>query len=351
MTKYLISAFITFNFTLVFSQSGGDNIYDFLNLTNSARAASLGGQQISIFDDDLNFVYYNPSLLNGSMSNQIVLNFIPYIDDIKYGYASYAHTYEKYGNFGAGIHYIDYGNFIAADEYGTKTGKFGGADYSVNLYYSKPILDSLFQVGGTLKFISSHLETYRSFGMAVDAGITYYSSDKFFAAALVMKNIGMQLSTYYEGADRENLPFEIQLGLSQKLRYAPFRISLLLQHLETGNLRYETEEDKKDKIDPITGLTKTENKFDNFTDNVMRHVILGLEFIPAKFLSIRLGYNYKRRQELKIIDKTGFTGFSWGVGLKIYKFHINYGRASYHLASASDNISVSVNLDDFSKQY
>jgi hypothetical protein len=336
--------------TAIYSQAGGDNIYDFLNLTNSARVAGLGGQQTAIFDDDLNLVYHNPSLLNGSMSDHLVLNYIPYIGDIAFGYVSYARTYDKIGNIGAGIHYIDYGKFIGADEYGNLTGKFGGHDYSVNLYYSRPIFDSLLQVGASLKFIDSHLETYSSFGMAIDAGISYVNSKKLFVAGFVMKNLGAQLSTYYDGADREPLPFELQFGVSQKLEHAPFRLAVTLQHLETPNLRYKTEKQKEENnVNQLTGEVKKEDKLGIFTDNVMRHVVFGLEFIPSKYFNVQFGYNYKRRQELKIESKTGFVGFSWGLGLNIYNFKFNYSRARYHLAAVSNQISLCVNLSGFKK--
>jgi len=70
-----------------------------------------------------------------------------------------------------------------------------------------------------------------------------------------------------------------------------------------------------------------------------------------KNLHVRLGYNYKRRDELGITDKMGFSGISWGFGLKIYKFYIDYGRASYHLAGVSNQFSVRVNLEEFSNKY
>ncbi|MBN1599885.1 MAG: type IX secretion system protein PorQ [Bacteroidales bacterium] len=351
MIRFLLPVIFTFNLCFVQAQSGGDNVFDFLNLTNSARVAALGGQQVSIYDNDLNMVFHNPSLLNGSMSNSIVLNYVNYIYDVNYGYVSYARTVDRYGNFGAGIHYIDYGSFREADIYGERYGTFNARDYSFNLYYSRPILDSLFNVGGTIKAIQSKIETYNSFGLAIDAGITYHNEDRLFTAALVIKNLGVQLNTYSESSGNEPLPFEIQLGITQKLKYAPFRISILGQHLETGNLRYESELSEEDEIDPATGETKKEDKLGNFADNVMRHIVIGLEFVPTKSFNIRLGYNYKRRQELKIVDKTGFTGFSWGVGIRIYKFHISYGRASYHLAAVSNHFSLAVNLSELGKKF
>jgi len=351
MTRYYFILLAMLTNMLVYSQKVGESTYNFLTLTNSARVASMGGQNITIYDDDLNLVYHNPSLLNGSMSDHLVLNYIPYIADIGFGYFSYARTIKKIGNLGTGVHYIDYGDFTGADEYGNIQQDFSAREISVNFYYSHPILDSLLNVGGTLKLINSHLESYNSFGIAFDAGVTYASPDRLFSAALVFKNIGTQLTKYYDDAGREALPFEIQLGLSQKLEHAPFRVSVTFQHLETPDLRYKTEADILKESDPsfFDGETKQDNKFESFVGNVMRHTVLGLEFIPNKYLSAQFGYNYRRRQELKIPEKAGFVGFSWGLGLKLSNFTFNYGRVRYHLADVSNHISIGINLSGFKK--
>lgn len=333
----------------VLSQSGGDNIFEFLNLPNSGRIASLGGKQVSIWDDDLNFVNSNPSLLNGSMSNQLALNYINYIADINYGSVAYARTFNKIGNIAMGINYFDYGKFTYADQLGIQGEEFSASDYTINASYARPVFDSLFHVGGTIKAINSKYESYNSFGLALDAGITYHNAKRLFTAALVIKNLGFQLNTYYGDTGQEPFPFEIQLGISQKLKYAPFRFSVLIQHLETPNLQYKTEQDLKDEIDPLTGEPKKEDKLADFGDNVMRHLVFGLEFLPTKNFHIDIGYNYKRRQELKIADKPGLSGFTYGFGLKLYKFRISYGRARYHLAAVSNHFTINVNLSEFTK--
>ncbi len=346
--KLLILLAILFS-SSVFSQTGGDYIFRFLDLPNSARIASLGGKQVSIFDDDLNFVNSNPSLLNGSMSNQLAMNYINYLADINYGTVAYARTFDGIGNFALGLNYFDYGELTYADELGVQGGNFKASDFNINASYSRPILDSLFHVGGTIKAINSKYESYNSFGLALDAGLTYHNANRLFTAALVFKNLGFQVNTYYGPTGQEPLPFEIQLGISQKLKYAPFRFSILVQHLETPDLSYKTEQDLEDEVDPITGEQKEEDKLANFADNVMRHLVFGLEFLPTKNFHIDIGYNYKRRQELKIADKPGASGFSYGFGLKLYKFRISYGRARYHLAGASNHFTLNVNLSEFSK--
>jgi len=329
------------------AQSGGNNTYDFLSTTNSARVASLGGQQISLYDGDLNFVFHNPSLLSPEMDQQLVLNYINYFAGINFGYAAYAWKPQNPYTLAAGIHYIYYGEFDEYDISGIQHGTFKAAEYAFNLYYSRPIIDSMLYFGVNLKPIYSDLEEYTSIGMAVDAGLTYHNPEKFFTAALVIKNAGMQLKKYYPDQEREALPFEIQLGITQQLQHAPFRFSILAQQLQKLDLSYKTEKDIEESVDPLTGEQKQEDEAAVFADKVMRHFIFGLEFIPTKNFNVRFGYNYKRRQELKFDDKPAMVGFSWGFGLKVSKFHISYGRASYQAGRGSNHFSIAMNLSEF----
>lgn len=333
---------------MVYSQSGGDNAYDFLNLTNSARVAALGGQNISLYDDDLNVVFHNPSILSSEMSNQMVLNYVNYFAGVNYGYAAYSWQNQKPYNMGAGIHYVYYGEFIEADASGIQTGTFRAADYAFNLFYSRLILDSLLSVGVNVKPLYSDLESYTSLGIAVDVGVSYYNPDRLLGAALVIKNTGMQLKKYYPAQTRESLPFEIQFGITKRLSHAPFRISVTGQQLQTWDLSYQTEEEiEEEESETLLGTTSSETPVADFGDNLLRHIILGVEFVPSENFNVMLGYNYKRRSELAIDDKVGMVGFSWGFGIKVRKFHINYGRSSYHLARGTNHFSITTNLSSF----
>ena len=326
------------------AQLGGSSTYAFLNLTHSARVAALGGKA-SIWDDDLNLAYHNPSLLNGDMANHLVINYVNYFADINYGYVSYARDFKQIGNIGVGLHYINYGEFIAADRFGNKTGHFTASEYAFNFIWSRS-LDSLFNIGVNVKPIYSVLERYRSFGLATDVGITYIGREKLFSASLVLRNIGLQIKPYY-GQNREPLPFEMQLALSQKLKHAPFRFSLTAHNLQQFDLTYNGPEDLTVSIDPVTGETVQENKIEKLADNLMRHLIFGVELNPIKNLYFRAGYNYQRRRELKIETRMAMVGFSWGFGLKLSHFCLSYGRATYHLAGASNHFSLNTNISSF----
>lgn len=343
--RIFICGFLFYSFLLT-AQSGGNNTYDFLNLTNSARVASLGGQQISLADGDLDMVFHNPSLLSKEMDNHIVLNYINYFAEINYGYVSMARNFEKPYTIAAGIHYIYYGEMIQADESGYKKGTFRAADYALNLYYARPIIDSLLFFGINLKPLFSDYENYNSIGIATDIGLSYINTEHLFTAALVVKNIGFQIKKYYPEHPREPLPFEIQVGISKKLRHAPFRFSVLAQQLQEYDLMYKTERDNENSVDLLTGEPVKEDKLGDFADNLMRHMIFGVEFLPGRNFNFRLGYNYKRRVEMRLEETPAMVGFSWGFGIHIKKININYGRSTYHISRGTNHISVAVNLSE-----
>ena len=78
----------------------------------------------------------------------------------------------------------------------------------------------------------------------------------------------------------------------------------------------------------------------------MRHMLLGVELLPSPNFTVRAGYNYQLRQEMKLNEKMSTVGFSWGFGFRISRFAISYGSARYHLAGSSNLISVAINLND-----
>jgi len=346
--RTLLISFIIFISYQLAAQVGGSSTYTFLKLTNSARLAALGGENISINDGDLNFVFHNPALLNSSMSKHLVLNYVNYFAGINYGYAAYANDFGNIGTFASGLHYINYGKFIEADETGNITGEFKAFELALNLFWAKPILDSLFTVGVNLKPIYSQLENYKSFGLAFDAGINYLSRSKLFSASMVFKNVGSQIKPYYQG-NYEPLPFDMQIGLSTKLEHAPFRVSVLLHHLHKWDLTYDKNSNLAYTSTTENELNNEEYKF-NIIDNVFRHSIFSLEFIPSKSFIVMLGYNHQRRKEMMVPTRPFLVGFSWGIYLKISKVRLSYGQAIYHLAGASNHFSLNLNLGDFYRQ-
>lgn len=323
-------------------QKGGESTYSFLGLTNSAKVAALGGENVSLMDDDINLIFHNPSLLTPGMHNHLTLNYVNYFAGVNYGYASYAYAREGIGNFAAGIHYVNYGTFDRTDELGQSLGTFRASEYALNLFYSRSIIDTFLTVGVNLKPLYSSFEQYSSLGIALDAGITYHHPRTLTTVALVVKNLGTQFTTY--AGEREKVPFELQAGITQGLAHAPFRFNVTFQNLERWDLTYEKPEDTQSNT---LGEEVKRSGFDIFGDKLMRHMVFGVEFLIGKNFHVDLGYNYKRRQEMKLTARPGMVGFSYGFGFRVSKFHIAFGRASYHLAGGTNHFSLTTNLSDF----
>lgn len=333
----LLTVLLTCLYPTVFAQIGGENTYDFLTLTNSARMAALGGNQVALNDStDLNVSYNNPSLLREDMRNMLSLNYVSYFEGVKYGYAAYSFGTPLLGNFAVGMHYINYGNFEETLANGQKTGAtFNAAEYALNLIWSYQTGRLMY--GVNLKPILSSFENYQSFGLAADLGVSLVSKSRLAMVSLVAKNIGSQITSYYDGADREAIPFDLQFGFSQKLQHAPIRLAATLQHLQKWDLS-KPEEDN-------TGTTTT-YKEDSFGKKLLRHTVLGVELLPSPNFTLRAGYNYQLRQEMKLDEKLSTVGFSWGFGFRISRFQLSYGSGRYHIGASSNLISVAINLNE-----
>jgi hypothetical protein len=335
--KVLNILFFSIIMSPLYSQTGGDNVYEFLNLTQSGLVSSLGGSNVSIPGNNLNLAYHNPALLSAGMNKSLALNYVNYFAGINYGLAMYSQSYPGKGNFAAGLTYLNYGSFTETDASGSITGSFKAAEYAFSLIYSREI-DSLLTVGVNFKPILSHLEKYTSFGFAFDIGASWHNRSGRFSAGLVIKNAGYQV-TPYAGEAHQKLPFEIQAGVSQRLAHAPLRISLTLRHLEKFDLTHQyTESSLSNSTEPA----KSE-----FMENLLRHIIIGAEVIPHKNFYFSAGYNYQRRSELHINSKVSTVGFSWGFGINTSLLDIEFGRATFHLAGSSTHVSLILRPDKF----
>ena len=310
------------------AQTGGDNVYEFLNLTHSGLVTSLGGSNVSLYTDNLNLAYHNPALLSKDMDRSLALNYVNYFAGINYGLALYSLSVPQKGNFAAGITYLNYGSFTEADPSGIVTGTFGASEFALSLIFSRQV-DTLFSFGINMKPVLSHLENYTSFGLAFDIGAAYHSRTGLFSAGFTIRNAGFEITTY-AGEAREKLPFEIDAGITRKLAHAPLRFSLTMRHLEKFDLTYEYG-------DTISAGNYFESS--EFLENLLRHMIIGVEFIPLKNFYLSTGYNYQRRKELQVDSNISTVGFSWGFGINTSWLNIEYGRARYHLAGSSNDIS------------
>ncbi len=335
--------YLVFLFCLIIitgkAQIGGESTYQFLELTNSARIAALGGNQIAILDStDLNLPYYNPASLHKSMENKVLVNYVNYMADINYGYASFAKSFDSIGNFAVGIHYINYGKFLEATEFGELTGnEFKAAEYAFHFIYSNSY--KWLNYGAALKSVLSSFESYQSFGIAADFGISIASKSKYTNVSLVARNVGTQITTYYDDGNYEKIPFNLQVGISRRLKHAPILLSANMQYLNNWDLGTPAPGKNDEELDFF-------QREESFGKQIMRHLVLGVELLPSENFIIRAGYNYQRREELKFNDRASMVGFSAGFGLKIKRFRLDYAISQYHIAGSSNLFSLAININN-----
>lgn len=323
---------------LATSQVGGESTYQFLNLVSSPRQAALGGKVLTNMDYDVTQAIFNPATINTEMDKQLAVNYSSYLGGISYGTAAYAYTVDRRTQtFHAGITYINYGSFDGYDEDGNSIGTFSGNETALSMGYARQIGYSDFYFGGNLKLISSKLEQYSSLGAAVDFGLIYINDYLDFNAALVVRNLGSQITTY---ADlNESLPFEVSFGMSQRLEHVPIRWHVTFENLQDWPIAVPN---PARATSDLSG-NQTQEKI-GFLGQVIRHTILGAEIFPDGGFNIRLGYNFRRGEELRIIDQRNFTGISAGFSIKMNKMRFSYTHAKYTSAANSSFFGLQIDL-------
>lgn len=231
MRALLFCSIFILLFTKLFSQTlGGNASFSFLKLPNSAQQSALGGINITTFNKDVANAWANPALLNADMSRQISTSYNAFLAGInQLGLVTGIDTKWKKITVGGGIQFLDYGTIMQTDAAGNNLGYFKAADYAIQMMASTEYKDH-FRLGVALKFLQSHYGQYRASGVGVDIGIIYYDTSKGLQASLLVKNMGTQLTTYEPNGIKEELPFDLQAGISYAFTGVPLQISLTAQH-------------------------------------------------------------------------------------------------------------------------
>lgn len=289
--------------------------YNFLRLPVSAHAAALGGDNITIIDDDQMLIFSNPALLASVSDKTISLSYMNYMAGTSMAGAAFNRVVKEKASWAASAQYIGYGTMKQTGTDGTQLGEFSAKDIAVAGYFSYMLSERI--VGGiTAKFVTSYIGSYSSIGMGVDLGLNYYDPDHDWSVSLVGKNLGGQLKAYDDEYDP--MPIDIQLGVSKRFAHTPFRVSATLVDLNHWNY-----------------------KFTN-------HLVVGIDAALSESIWLGAGYNFRRANEMNIDDADGGgthgAGLSFGAGLNLQRFKLNIAYGKYHVSSTSLMLNVGYTL-------
>ena len=323
------------------AQIGGQDSFDFVNLPQNARLIALGGANVSAAHGDVNQFVVNPGLLTDSVAGQLSLNYYSYYADVANISAAYAHRFQDGGMLGIAVQSVQYGSFEGFDPTGQATGEFTAADLAVGLTYARKL--GPFSLGGSVKFAQQQIDTYSAIGLLFDFGAAFIHPKADFTVGLAVRNLGLPLKMMTPAQEFQS-PLDVQLGATYKPGQMPFRLSLTLQRLhQLMETAYE---------DPaLAGQT---DAFGNplseevsTAEQALRHVVLGLEFVPSQLIQVRMGYNFLHRAALAPAEAPGLTGLSFGAELHLGWGALGYARSQLHTASGAHNFTLRLDMPHF----
>lgn len=289
--------------------------YNFLRLPVSAHVAALGGENISLVEDDATLIFHNPALINDVSNRTINLNFMTYMEGAKTASASFLKAAGERGTWGVTAQYMDYGSMKETTADNQELGTFSARDIVLGGTFAYA-LTSTISGGVTAKFITSYIGSYNSIAVGVDLGANYYNEDYDLSVSAVARNLGGQVKAYDN--EFERIPFDLQLGATKRIGHSPLRFSATLSRLT------------------------------DWSEGFSRHLALGADILLGYNIYVAAGYNFRHASEMKISDGDGSSahgaGLSLGAGLSMerFKLHVAYGK--YHVSASSILINISYAL-------
>lgn len=314
------------------SAQTGRSAYEFLEIPTSSRVMGLGGCNVSLVDSDVMISQQNPALLGAEIGSTLGISYMHYMGSANFAGARFAHSVGERGAWAAGIRYLNYGEISGYDQTGSFTGSFTPVDMVCEGTFSHDFTDRL-RGGISLKMLYSNYEQYSAFALAADLGINYYDPDHDLSVSAVLKNMGGQLKRFEDKYD--HLPFDVQIGLTKGLGES-FSLSVTAWNLTKWHLPYYSHSDSESHIS---------KKKESFGSNLMRHLVFGMEYMPAERFYLDLGYNYKTRTDMNSYRRNFFSGFSLGAGFRARAFNVGVAYAMPHKKASTLLLNVGLDIE------
>ena len=313
--KKVVFALFGILFTLMMKAQESQEVFTFLRLPVSAHVAALGGDNVTIDDDDPTLIFHNPALICNTADKSINLNFITYMEGAKTASASFVKAWGERATWGFSAQYMNYGSMKEMTPDNIELGDFSAKDIAVAGTFAY-LLSNRWSGGVTLRFVSSSIAGYNSIGIASDLGLNYFDEERGWSISAVAKNLGGQVKAYQD--EYEKIPLDLLIGVSKRLNAAPIRFSATFSRL---------------------------NRWDT---SFIQHVALGVDVFIGENIYIAGGYNFRRRDEMKVSDGDSSSshgaGLSVGAGLSLKRFKLNVAYAKYHVSASSILINATYSL-------
>lgn len=312
----ILPLLITYHLSIItLSAQESETAYNFLRLPVSAHVAALGGENISLNEDDATLIFHNPALLNFVTDKTINLNYMTYMQGSRTASASFVKGVGDRASWGVSAQYMDYGKMKQTTYDNIEIGEFGAKDIMIGGSFAYALTDKI-SGGITAKMITSNIADYNSLAVGVDLGLNYTDSVGHLSISIAAKNLGGQVKAYDD--DFEKIPFDLQIGVTKRLTNSPFRFSATLSRLN------------------------------NWDQGFIRHLAIGADILLGYNIYLAAGYNFRRAHEMKIAEEDGSSnhgaGLSLGAGISLQRLKLHIGYGKYHVSASSLLFNVSYSL-------
>ncbi|MBP5712993.1 MAG: type IX secretion system protein PorQ [Prevotella sp.] len=290
--------------------------YNFLRLPVSAHAAALGGNNVSLVENDEALIFHNPALLSSVDDKTILFNFMNYMSGANTASAAFNRVIKGRASVAGSAQYVNYGKMKEMTVDNVQVGEFSAKDIAISGYFSYLLTDKI--AGGVCaKFITSYIGSYNSLAMGVDLGLNYYDPESDLGIGLVAKNLGGQLKAFDD--NYEKMPLDVQFGVSKRLVHTPCRFSATMSNLTNWDIKF------------------------------INHLSVGADVIFSPQIYVALGYNFRRNNEMKILttledESSHGAGLTLGAGINLDRFKLNIAYGKYHVSSSSILLNVAYSL-------
>ncbi len=285
----------------------------------------LGGRTSSLADRDPAVAAYNPALLSDSALRRPSLSVARLLGGLTLTTTAYATDLGRLnGRVHFGLQYLGFGALAGADALGNPTGDFTANELVA--YTGLATQLGRFTVGMNVKLAYATIAQTNSVGLGADVGARCDWGDGRTTLGLSLRNVGSQLSSYGLSGTTYSMPTTLELGLTQRLKYAPLRYHITLSDLHSWSQSAES--------DPTQQAS--------FGEKLARRLTVALELLPSQSVVVALAYQHGRRVELRSRDQGfGLAGFSLGFGLRLKRLHVDYAWSGYHAAGGANQVGVS----------
>ena len=343
--KQIALLFLSLNFAGLAQYNLGNNAFSGFEQAQACKSLGVGARYYALPDGDLSTTVDQAALLNSKMVGSLhsTIGILP--SGVNFGIFTSAFK-TKFGTISPYVRYLNYGNFSETNPIGEVIGTFNAMDYQLGMSYAYAP-NAFFRMGAQINLLGSQLERYSAFGLSTTLSALLIHPNQLLTAAFGVRNFGLVFKDYTNTAN-STLPLDTYVAVSYKLAHAPFRFHIIGHSLNRPNNIW-LDPNASPTYDPLTGDTIPVYT-PNFGEKLANHLNFQLELVPKGAFQLRMGFNYNRRQQLKLNDFPGLAGFSLGTSIKIKKFDLDYAVQFYSKAGTIHAIGLSTDLQRWKKK-